>query len=82
MVVVLAPGYELADVEAPIEDAIADYFLALDVGEAARRLQLYALAAAVEGVQSVTTLTLDAGAVDIDPNGTVLLTLGSAAVTE
>ena len=81
IVVTYTPGYVLADVQVPIQEIVADYFLALDVGDAARRLALFALISTIEGVDACT-LTLDAGVVDIDPNATVLLTLsGTASVT-
>lgn len=82
IVVTLAAGYELADVEDVIEEAVTDYFLTLGVGGAARRLQLYALIAAVDGVESVPTLTLNGSAADVDPAATTILTLGSVSVTE
>jgi len=82
VVVELAPGFDLTDVEDVIKDAITDYFLALSVGDAARRLQLYALIATVEGVDAVTTLDLNGFDLDIDPAATVLLVASTVTVTE
>lgn len=78
----LTEGYQLDDVEEPIQEAVADYMLALGVGDAARLLQLYAIIAAIEGVDGAT-VTLNAVAADIVPNLTELLELdGTAVVTE
>ena len=80
-VLVLGAGYELDDVQEEAEEAIADYFLALDVGEAARILAILALLAAIEGVEGAT-VTLNAGSVDVDPTATALCVLGTNAVSE
>lgn len=79
--VTLAAGFELDDVEEPIQELVADYFLALDVGDAARLLALLALVATIDGVDGAA-ITLDAVAADVDPDATTLLTLsGTATVT-
>lgn len=81
VVVVLDEGYELGDVDDVIEDLFTDYFLALTVGEAARRLAGFALIATVEGVTSAT-LTFNTVAADVSPDLTKLLTLTSTTVSE
>ena len=80
IVVVLKSGYELDDVQQPLVDAFAEYFLALGVGDAARILSGYALIATVEGVEAAA-LTYDGGATDIEPDATVLLLLSGTTVT-
>lgn len=46
----LATGYALGDVEGAVSDQIRDYFAALGVGDAVRRLALLALVSTVPGV--------------------------------
>lgn len=75
----LATGYVLADVDTAIQALIVDYFTALAVGEAARILAILALVASVEGVTGAV-VTLNAGAVDIDPNATARCILGTNTV--
>lgn len=80
-VLTLAAGYELDDVQEEAEEAITDYLLALDVGEAARILAILALLAAIEGIAGAA-LTLNGVAADVDPDATALCVLGTLAVTE
>jgi uncharacterized phage protein gp47/JayE len=77
--VTLAAGYELADVEEPIQELIADYFLALTVGDAARRLALFALVATIDGVEAAA-MTLNGVASDVEADATTLLVLGTNTV--
>lgn len=77
--VALATGYVLADVDTAIEELIEDYFTGLGVGDAARILAILALVSGVDGVVGAT-VTLNAGAVDIDPNATARCILGTNTV--
>ena len=78
--VTLMAGFVLDDVEEPIQELISDYFLALDVGEAASILQILALIATVDGVRTASVL-LNGGAVDVDPSATSLNVLGTNTVS-
>lgn len=75
----LEDGYELADVEAPIEEAVTDYFLALGVGQRVRLLGIAALLDGIDGVRGAVIL-LDGVAVDVDPNATSLAVEGTTTV--
>ena len=80
--VTLLPGYDLADVEDPVLEALAAYFADLTVGADARFVQVASAVAGVEGVLDAA-ITLDGGTTTIVANATVLLTLDPAsAVTE
>jgi uncharacterized phage protein gp47/JayE len=60
----LKSGYELADVQAEVEAAIAGYFDGLTLGDAARRLALLTLIGGIEGIVGCF-LQLDGGIVDV-----------------
>ena len=77
----LADGYELEDVEEPVQEAVSDYFLTLGVGDAVRRLSILALVAAIDGIDGAVLL-LNGGAVDIVPDTTEYPTLGTNTVEE
>ena len=77
----LADGYELEDVEEPVQEAVSDYFLTLGVGDAVRRLSILALVAAIDGIDGAVLL-LNGGAVDIVPDTTEYPTLGDNTVEE
>ncbi len=80
-VLALRTGYVLADVKATVESIIADYFLALGVGDEVSILEILTLIGAVDGIKGCV-LTLDAGSVDIVPDLTELCTLdGTASVS-
>lgn len=75
----LEDGYELADVETPIEEAVTDYFLALGVGQRVRLLGIAALLDAIDGVRGAVIL-LNGVAADVDPNATSLAVEGTTTV--
>lgn len=77
--VILASGYELADVDVPIQEAIAEYVLTLDVGQAAYSGAFVLIAMGIEGVKQAT-VTLNAGA-SVVPDGADLLVLGTNTVS-
>ena len=78
----LADGFELADVEVPIQEALTEYLSGLGVGDPARILAGLALIAEVEGVDAAV-LEYNGSPADVVPGTTVLLVLsGSVAVTE
>lgn len=77
--VTLDAGYELADVEEPIQLLVADYFTALNVGDDALRLSLWALMATVDGVLGVV-VTLNTVDADVAADATTLLVLGTNTV--
>jgi len=64
--VTLEPGYILADVQAPLQQLVIDYFTAINVGQTIYRLDIDALAAGVDGIANCTT-TLNGGAT-VTPN--------------
>ncbi len=78
--VVLATGFVIGDVEAPLQVLIATHFGNLNVGDPVRILDIKVLAASVNGVTGAT-VTLDGGGVDIVPSLSVLLALSPAPAT-
>lgn len=80
-VVTLKPGYVLDDVEEPLQEAIADYFLALGPGDTVSMLELYAIVASIPGIKT-TALTLNGVAADVTTNANTAPVLGTNTVTE
>lgn len=65
VVLVLVTGWTLAEVKPAVTDAITAEFDRLDIGGTIAYSRVYAAIALVEGVQRVSTLTLDAAALDV-----------------
>ena len=84
--VILEAGYELEDVEADIQAAVEDLFLALAIGQPAYNSDVVIAARTTAeltprpGVKQATA-TLNGGA-SVTPAGTALLVLGTNTVTE
>ena len=64
----LASGVVLADVQAEVEAAIDAVFAALGPGDILRYTAVYCAIADVVGIVGVSTLTLNAGTVDVSPS--------------
>lgn len=64
-----------------IEDAIATYFAALQLGEDVIRTQLYGVIFAISGVTDVTTLTLNGGTSNITTTAREIATLNVLSVS-
>ena len=78
--VTLDTGYELADVSDAVETIVADYFLALNVGDAARRLALGSLIyVGVDGVNGAS-ITFNAVGADLTADATEILILDGNSV--
>lgn len=74
-------GWAVADVEDAIDDALALLFGGLGIGDPVRRLDIYGILAAIEGIAAVPTLTLNGSAADITPNKRHIARLGTVAVS-
>lgn len=72
------PGYELADVEQPALDALADLFLAYGCGDDAALIAAQAVIYGVEGILDAT-VTLDGASATVVASATVILTLDPAS---
>lgn len=75
----LATGYTLAEVAADVEAAVTAYFDALAVGQAARRLELFGVLSAVDGLVACT-LDMNTFSTDITAQATERLTLAAISV--
>ncbi len=80
-VVTLDTGYVIGDVAPALIDAVVDWFGELDVSDDVTLLDMYGLAAAVEGIRSVTSLLLNGAAADIAVATTQLATTTAGDVT-
>jgi len=76
----LDSGYGLDDVDDAIGDLIDDYFAALGVGDAVRRLTILSLIATVDGVTGAD-VTLNSSATDVTPTITEITTVGTITVS-
>ena len=76
----LKSGYELADVQAEVEAAIAGYFDGLTLGDAARRLALLTLIGGIEGIIGCF-LQLDGGIVDVTALLSERLVAGTVSIS-
>ena len=72
--IVLEPGFVEADVLVPYEAAVADYFAALNMGDAARIFEIMQAIIDIDGIQSLAIL-IDGVAVDKVPAVTEQITL-------
>lgn len=64
-VLTLDPGYVVGDVDDALEDLVADYFLQLDPGDTVYPMPLIALAATIDGIANVDSLTLNGGSTSV-----------------
>lgn len=80
MTLTLAPGVLLADVQSQVEEAVTDYFAALDVGEAVRRLQIQRTVGRIEGIDAIT-FTLNASGSDLVVDTDEIAILDSLSVS-
>lgn len=78
--ITLKTGFALSDVESTAEEAIADYFSSLTVGDPVRILQIMGLLADIDGI-ATASVTLDAGSSDITPNLNEIAVIGTNSVT-
>lgn len=75
----LEPGFSLTDVNTPLTDAVVKKFDELAVGESLDILDMLTIAGAINGIKGAT-VTLNAGAVDIEPFITQLIIKGTIAI--
>lgn len=80
-VLVMDTGYVAGDIEEEFADALAVLFAGLGIGDPVRRLDIYGILAAIDGIATVTTLTLNGSSADITPNKRHIATLGTVAVS-
>lgn len=80
-VLALEPGFDVDDVEQPLLDLVTDFFLTLAPGETVFPTPLIALAATVDGILNVTTLTLNGVADPATHDAVELPVLGTHAVS-
>ena len=73
-------GYSSGDVTDAINAGLVTLFAGLPVGGAVRLLDIYGILAAIEGIDGVTTLTLNGVAADITPDNAHIATLGTVVV--
>jgi uncharacterized phage protein gp47/JayE len=82
MVVVVATGYTLAGITPALEAAIAARSESLRIGQRVRRNTVLCDLLGVEGVDDITTLTLDGSASDYVTGALEIATLDPTSITE
>lgn len=79
-VTITVSGVDAGDVEDEIEAAVTAYFDGLSVGEGAYVLEIQGILAGIDGVKS-GTVAFSAGAPDVEPTITEIVTLGTVGVS-
>lgn len=75
------PGFVVTDVEDTLDDSVVDYFATLFLGGTVYPMDLICLAANIDGIANVTSLTLNGGTVPVTHDANEQPVLGTNTIT-